>query len=281
MKSRPFKMFAVMAVAALLITSVAEAQQERDHQDQGARRGRRGFGGFGGFRGRRGRGGNFLFLLRVKEVREEIKLTETQDELVKFVEEEVSGDQPRPRFNFRDATDEEREKYFSEQQARAKKKAKAAKEMLATVLSKDQVKRLTEISIQQQGIGALNDSDVVKLLKITPEQKEKIEKTQQANREERRAKRRELFQDGGFGSGNFQEMREKRAALRTEADKKVLAELTPEQQKQFEAMKGEKFEMPRRSFGGRRGFGRGRRQGRPGRGEGDRPSRPRRPESDG
>ena len=278
MKSRPFNIFAAMVVAALLITSVAEAQQERD---QGARRGRRGFGGFGGFRGRRGRGGNLLFLLRVKEVREEIKLTETQDELVKFVEEEVRGHQPQPRFNFREATDEEREKYFSERLARAKKEAKAAKEMLATFLSKDQVKRLTEISIQQQGIGALNDSDVAKLLKITPEQKEKIEKTQQANREEMRAKRRELFQDGGFGSGNFQEMREKRTALRTEADKKVLAELTPEQQKQFEAMKGEKFEMPRRRFGGRGDFGGGRRRGHPGRGEGDRPRRPRRPESDG
>ena len=251
---------AATLAAALLITSVAEAQQ-----GQRAQRGQRRPGGFGGPRG------SLLFLLSVEELRKEINLDDTQAALVKIVEEESRGDQPEQRFNFREASEEERQKYFAERRVRAEKEAKAAKEMLPTVLSKEQMKRLTEISIQQQGASALNDADVAGKLKITAEQKEKIATTLQANSRELQSKMRELFQGGGF-DGNFGDIRTQMTTLRAEADRKVLTILTLDQQKQFETMKGKAFEMPRR------GFGRGRGRGRPG--GGDRPRRPQRPDSE-
>jgi hypothetical protein len=220
-------------------------------------------------------------LLRVEEVREELGLDETQEELVQAVEEEVRGDRPRQRFNFRDASEEERQKFFADLRARAEKDAKAAKEMLAAVLSKDQMLRLSQISIQQQGTGALTHPDVEKQLSITAEQKEKIEKVQQTTSEELRSKMREIFRGRGrdrddFRDENFEELRGKLTALRADAQKQVLALLSPDQQKQFETMQGKKFEMPSRGFGRRGGRGRG--QGRSGRD--DRPRRSRRPESD-
>ncbi len=282
MKNLPFKLLSVTFVVALLVTSVVQAQQRDNRQGQPGQRGQHGFGGFGG---PRVAGGNLLFLLRVEEVRKEIRLDEIQVELVKAVEEEVHSNQPPQRFNFREATEKEREKYFAERRARVEKDAKATKKMLATVLSKDQMKRLTEISIQQQGTGILNDSDVAEQLNITAEQKERIAETQQASSEELRSKMREFFQGGnrggnrrGFEGENFEEIRKKLTELRAKAVKNVLAVLTPEQQKQFDAMKGKKFEMPRRPFGGRGVFGGGRRQGRPD--GGDRSKRPQRPGSD-
>jgi len=278
MKSLPLRVLAATMVAVLFISSVAEAQQrERRRGERGERRG----GRFGRFGGQRGGEFNLLSLLRVEEVRKEIGLDETQEELLEGVEEEVRGDRPRQRFNFRDATEEEQQKFLAERRARAEKEAKAAKEMLATVLTKDQMIRLSQISIQQQGAGALTHPDVEKQLSITGEQKKGIEKAQQASSEELRSKMREIFRGGGENRDGsreerFEELREKLTALRAGAEKQVLALLTPDQQKQFEAMQGKKFEMPTRGFGRRGGRGRG--QGRSG--GGDRPRRSRRPESD-
>ena len=262
MQNRRFVTLTAALIAALFIATVAQAQDKKERQRSGDRSGqRRGSGGRGfggpGFGGRFGGpgGGGLLSLLRVEEVRKEIKLDETQEELVKVVEDEVRGDQPERRFDFREATEKEREKYFAERRARAEKQAKAANGMLATVLSKDQMKRLTQINIQLQGVSALSDADVAKKLKLTDKQRQQISKTQRESSDEVRSKMREIFQGGSRG-GNFEEIRAKMTALRTEADKKVLAVLTTQQQKQFDEMKGKKFDMPRRGFGGR-GGGRG------------------------
>ena len=281
MRSLPLRTLAATMIAALLITSVAEAQQREDRRRQRGERGQRGQRESRRFGGQRGGGSNLPSLLRLDEVRKDIQLDETQAELVEVAEDEARGDRSRQRFNFQDASDEEREKYFAERRARAEKEARAAKEMLATILSKEQMTRLTEISIQQKGTGALTTPDVVSQLKITAEQKEKIEKAQQASADEVRSKMRELFRGGnrgGSGDGNFDEMRKKMTALRADADKKILAVLTAEQQSQFEVMKGKKIDLPQRGFGRRDGFGRGGRQGR--RGGGNRPRRPQRPDSE-
>jgi Spy/CpxP family protein refolding chaperone len=76
------------------------------------------------------------------------------------------------------------------------------------------------------------------------------------------AQMRELFQGGG---GDREAIQAKMQELRRAADAKVLAVLTPEQQKKFEEMKGKPFAMPE-GFG-RGGFGPG---GPGGRGRGNR-----------
>jgi len=322
MQKRRFVTLTATLIAAVLVTTIAQSQDRRRQGDrQGAQRGgdrnrgfsRRGSGGpgFGGG----GSSGGLLSLLRIDGVKKEIKLDGTQEELVKVVEDEVRGEQPQRRFDFGSATDAEREKYFAERRAQAADQAKAAKEMLATVLAEEQMKRLTEISIQVQGIRALSNSEVEKLLKITGVQKETIAKVQRESEQEMQSQMRELFGGGRGGDqgrarggdnqgrrpggadrgrrpggddrgrpggadrgrpggadrgrgpgGPGAEIREKMEALRAAADKKVLAVLSEEQQKQFADMKGKKFDMPRPSFGGRGGggFQRGGSRGGPG-----------------
>jgi hypothetical protein len=86
-----------------------------------------------------------------------------------------------------------------------------------------------------------------------------------------------------------QAVRDKVDALRKESDEKILANLNDEQKKQFEAMKGAKFEFPEGAFGFGGGRGRGGRPGgdgaegggrrRPDGGNNGGGNRPRRPDS--
>jgi hypothetical protein len=184
----------------------------------------------------------------------------------------------------------------------AQEREQKSREELAKVLNEGQMKRLSEISIQVRGTGALSDPEVAAKLSLTDVQKEEISQTQ-----------RELAQQGqgqrGGGQGfdglrdlseeerraRFEEIRKQAEQRRKENDEKVLANLSEEQRKQFEALKGATFTMPEGVFGfggfgggrggeGRRPGGDGARPGgdggRPG-GDGGRPegNRPRRPDS--
>lgn len=250
--------------------------------------GGRGFGGggFGGFGG----GTSRLALLRIEEVQKELGLTEDQIASIRKVSEELrpmgrggrggggeggqrrgggrrgGGNDPDVRVDGPDRffvqaqpgrpqiSDEDRARFREEAAARAKKE----REELAKILKPEQVKRLNEIYIQQAGIAALQDAEVSETLKITDEQKEKMGKV----REENQTAMRELFGGGGAG-GDREAMRTKMADLRKQNEEKTLAVLTEDQKKQFEEMKGKKFDMPENA--GRGGFGRGGNRG------GDRP----------
>jgi Spy/CpxP family protein refolding chaperone len=233
--------------------------------------GQRGFGGgFGG-------GSSRLGLLRIEAVQKELGLTEDQIASIRKLSEELrpmgrgrggEGGQPRRGGGRRggdnnpDArvggvdqffvqaqpgrgqlSDEERAKMREEAAARAKKE----REELAKILKPEQLKRLTEIYIQQAGIAALQDADVAEKLKISDEQKEKMAKV----REEQGAAMRELF----TGGGDREAARSKMADLRKQTDEKTLAVLSEDQKKQFEELKGKKFDMPENA--GRRPGGRG------------------------
>jgi len=240
--------------------------------------GRGGFGGgFGGF------GASRLALLRIEAVQKELDLTEDQIASIRKLSEELrpmgrggeggqrrggrrgGGDNPDARVGNADRffvqaqpgrgqfSDEDRAKMREEAAARAKKE----REELAKILKPEQLKRLTEIYIQQAGLAALQDADVAEKLKISAEQKEKMAKL----REEQGAAMRELFSP----DGDREAARTKMADLRKQTDEKTLAVLTEDQKKQFEEMKGKKFDMPENAGrGGAGGAGRG----------GNRPARP-------
>ena len=61
------------------------------------------------------------------------------------------------------------------------------------------------------------------------------------------------------GRADFAKLRPKVEKMRADAEKQTMAVLTAPQKKQFTAMHGKKFELPRRGFGGG-GGGRGRGQ---------------------
>lgn len=259
---------AIFTIALLLATVAATGLQAQ--QEGGRRRGGGGFpGGIGG--GFNRGGGGPLALLRINEVRQELKVTEDQQELIDILNDEVR--ESRPEFgNFREMSEAERAEWSAKFEKWNTEQTAQARETLKTILDEGQYKRLEQIHLQTQGVNALVDEEVAKTLKLTPEQVTKLKETQEANREASRTAMREAFQGGRDSDRGA--IREKMETLRKEAEDKMLAHLTAEQQAEFTALKGEPFAMPVPDFGGR---GRGGRGGPEGRG-GDRPDRPARPE---
>ncbi|MBC8873962.1 MAG: Spy/CpxP family protein refolding chaperone [Planctomycetes bacterium] len=243
---RSLLLFAATGMVALCVGTVALAQP----------------GGRGMRGGSRG-GTNLLSLAQNEAVQKEIEVVDDQKaEIDKAAEEIRAGREGGQRPDFRNMSEAERDKLFAQMRERREKEAKAGNAKLEEILLPPQIKRLKEIALQQRGTSALTDPEVAKELKITDAQKKKLDEVSTANRESMGTRMRELFQ-----GGNREGVREKMQEMRKEADGKVLGVLTAEQKKQFEGMKGEKFEMPERTRGGgRRGGGRG--QG------GQRPQRP-------
>jgi hypothetical protein len=208
--------------------------------------------------GGRGFGNNvtYMSLLRVDKIQEEIKVTDEQDGKIEAARDELNEAARAARGqgggfqNFQDLSDEEREQFFAQMRERAAARAKAEKEKVAEILDDAQMKRLGEIFIQVAGSDALSDADVAAALKVTDEQKEKIQAAQQ----EARTARREALQDL-----EGEERDAKSEELRKEADKTILALLTADQQTQLNDMKGAALELTDEELSRARrgGFGRG------------------------
>jgi len=238
------------AMAVVCFATLAEAQPGR--RQPGGRPGQGGpmmmRGGFGG--------GGLLGLVRIEPIQKEIELLDDQkaqiDKLAEQMRPQRGEGEQRP--DFRNMSDEERQKFFAEMRKRFEERAKTANEELKKILLPHQVKRVEQIGLQFRGTRALTDPEIAEKLKLTDAQQKKIEETMAANRESMMTKVRELFQ----GGGDREKAREQLRKLREEADAKVLAVLTSEQKEQFEALKGEPFEMPEGGFGFRRGGSRGR-----------------------
>jgi hypothetical protein len=103
-------------------------------------------------------------------------------------------------------------------------------------LKPEQIKRLHEISLQQQGANALTDSAVAKKLGITDEQAAKV-KTILADSQ---SEMRDLFQSAG---DDRQAAMAKVQTLRKETNAKVMALMTADQKKTWKEMTGEPFEV--------------------------------------
>ena len=232
-----------------------------------------------------------LMLAQNEAVQKEIEATTEQvAEINKVVEAQRAERGPRggggERPDFRNMSEEERNKFFQEMRERREKQNKEADEKLKKILIRPQIQRIEEIRVQMLGLAALLDDEISKKLKITANQKKEIEKAMTESRESMGAEIRKLF-EGADREGDREQLREqmrkKMEELRKKSEENVLGVLNSGQKKQFEQMKGEEFEMPRFGFGrgpSRRGPGAAR-EGRPGgpRGEGRRGQRPK-PEGD-
>jgi len=208
--------------------------------------GRGGRGGFGG----RGDGGP-MGLLRIPEVQKELKLEQAQIELLNQLAAE-SGRRDRPNFEgFQNLSPEERQKRIAELRAQREKAAAEQEKKVAEILEPAQMTRLRQLQVQQAGIRVLSRQQVADQLKLTPDQRQKI---QAALDEERAAQRAafQAFQGGGQPTdAQREEARKKLADARTAAEAKLNAVLTPAQKQQFESMKGAPFTFPERQRGPR------------------------------
>src|SRR5262249_13881603 len=105
---------------------------------------------------------------------------------------------------------------------------------IAKILKAEQLKRLKQISYQQQGASAFTDASVAKELQLTDSQKKEIQKIN----EETFAKIREVLQPG---SPPDDETRKKMTELRMAAADKIVKLLTNEQKTKWKELQGEPF----------------------------------------
>jgi len=180
----------------------------------------------------RGGGGGGANMLRTPEVQAELKLTDDQktkvtDLLAKLREQRQGQGQ-----NFQDLSPEERQKMMADRRA-------AEDKQLADVLNADQMKRYHQLVLQQQGMTAVLDKPVADQLKLTDDQKTKI----QAVVDEQRAAMRDMFQNGG-GSQDREAMMKKMQDMRKQSDEKIASLLTDDQKSQWKDMIGAPFTFP-------------------------------------
>jgi len=267
-------MIAVATMAMMVADSNLLAQQQPGQRQGGAQQrqgGQRQGGGQrpGGFGG--GQAVNATALVDIKEVRTEIEMLDSQYEELKAALTKIREDartQQGERPNFRELDEEARNKLIQEFRTRAEKQRKTVDDKVKEILLPHQTDRLDEIALQVEGIRALLRDAIAKELKITAEQKEKMEKVQTDAREKMQGQIRELFQ-----SGDREKIREVFTQMNQQTEKDILAVLTAAQKTQFTKMKGKEFKLPEGALRGGRGGQRGGQGGqRPGGGQ--RPERP-------
>jgi hypothetical protein len=225
---------------------------------RGARRGRR-----GGFRGRRV---DKAGLLRIEKVREDLGVTDKQNEEIREALASLRGDERRAGGGRRRRSEEDeaaRAKRVAEQAARQA----AVDTALSAILSETQMKRLNGILLQQRGLQGLTDPSTVAALKLSEKQVGAIQGVIESSGE----KTREAFQDA---QGDRQGLREAMQKIQGGALADAIAQLTGDQKKLYEALKGEPLEIQFRRGGARRGRAGGEREG------GRRGNRGRRPPAD-
>jgi len=212
----------------------------------------------------------------MEEVQKEISVTDDQKATLEKLAEERRAS--RGNFNpgeFQNLSEDERAKRMEELRKTMEESAKKADEQIKSVLKPEQVARLNQLRLQQDGIGALAREDVQKELGLSEEQVGKIKAATEARN----------AGGGGFGGGRgFQDMseedlrklREEMTARRDKYNADMNAVLTADQKAAFEKMKGAEFKFPERGgFGGPGGGGPGGRgRGGPGGGAGGGRPRP-------
>jgi Spy/CpxP family protein refolding chaperone len=226
-----------LAIVAM-VSQVAMAQAQGQGQGQG----------------RRGRGGMFGpptagRLLGAKEVQDALKLTDDQKTKIDKINEDSRA---KMREAFQGGSPD-RDKMMEV--------AKETSEKINEVLDAGQQKRLVGIMIQVNGAAAVADPSVAKELNITEDQKKKLQEV----REGVRSELEKLRDDSGSREDRMKKVQE----IQDDVNKKIVAELTSEQQAQLESLKGEKVDIDMSQLRGPGGPGGGRqgdRGGRRGRG---------------
>ncbi|HVU87449.1 MAG TPA: hypothetical protein VHD36_09005 [Pirellulales bacterium] len=212
--SRWLKVLVLAVLVAVGSLNAASAQQ-------------RGRGGFGGAMA----GGDGLRILAIPPVQDELKLNAAQKTAVREATEEMQATFS----GLRDLSQEERREKMQELQ----QKTKDLRTKVEATLEPAQKERFKQLVLQRRGaFGALQDPEVATALKLTDDQKKKVETLAEESRPGRGQG------GGGGGGGDRAAMRERFAAMQKERNDKALAILTAEQKAEFEKLQGAKFNFP-------------------------------------
>jgi len=224
--------FLVRFMAAIALSVLASDAAQAQRQPGGF-----GGGGGGGVGGGVGSLSLRSLLAQSKPLQEELKLSEEQIE--SFTEFNKKQSDTMRAFGFGVGGSDE------DQLLRLKAQVKMTEErieMVKKTLNKEQYKRLTQIEMQQMGMSAFTNERIAKQLKITDEQKEKIQTVTEDLQKETRELTRGAFGGGGFDQEKIQEMQKKMKNLREEAQEKVEKALSDDQRNMWKEMIGESFD---------------------------------------
>jgi len=203
--------------------------------------------GFGG-----GFGGGPAGLVNSKTALADIKATEEQIEKLKEWSKEYQAKQMEFFKGFKDMSKEER----TEKQAAMTADAWKG---IGKVLKEDQVKRLKQIDLQVAGTGAFMRPAVAEELKITDDQKGKIQESMGSMFKDRQALNEE-FGVKGFGGAKLEgdkqkEYDKKLAKLNKEMMAAVQDAMTDDQKKKWKEMTGDPIDVAKVQTESRPNFG--------------------------
>lgn len=194
---------------------------------------------------RRGRfgAGSPAYLLSAPEVQQDLKLTDQQKQDV----QKLSEDQREAQRSLRDIQDRE------ERVNKGRELNEQAEAAVKKILNEDQQKRFAQIELQQASRfnlpGTLLREAVASKLKLTGEQKTKLEGVQTEANNARRELRQSLQ---GASQDERREAFGKMREISEQANEKALAALTSEQKESWKGLLGKPLEI---QFRGRRGGG--------------------------
>jgi Spy/CpxP family protein refolding chaperone len=245
---RSFAKWMLVVGLAVLMAGPTMAQEQKGRRGQGK-------GGAGAGQGRGGMFGGRGMLLANPAVQTEIKATDEQKEKITELTRK-QGEAMRDAFS---GGEFDREKMAELTKKNTEEQEKFAKE----TLKPDQLKRYHQIKWQQAGVLAFKEPEVQTSLKLTGDQKEKLN----AIAEDYTKDRNEIMPmgrrgggggggkaGGGRGFGPDPETQQKLTKLSKDTMVKAEKVLTDSQQKEWKELLGKPFEMPAfGGFGGRRG----------------------------
>ncbi len=199
----------------------------------------------------RGRmGPSFSRLISMPEVQTELKLQSDLLEKVKAFAEESQAKMREERQMIADQGLEPAEMRAEMTALNDQFQAKDA-EALGKILSAEQMTRLKQLMVQQQGFNAITRKEVADAIGLKEEDREKLKATVDIINQETMAKMQEI------GQGGDREQAQKiMDESRKQVEATVMSALSDEQKKKFEELKGAafKFPEPQARGGGRRDF---------------------------
>jgi Spy/CpxP family protein refolding chaperone len=181
------------------------------------------------------------FLVQNKSVQDELKIDTDQKDKIREATQKVFEDFRDEFAKIPTAKPEERDEIL-------KKLNEATEKAVKGALKEEQIKRLTQIQVQQKGVDLFSEEKVAKDLKLSDEQKEKIKDIQKDLKKETDP----LQPQRGGGKpdlAKIQENRKKIQSLEKEAMANATKTLNADQKKQLKEMQGEPFEL-KLDFGG-------------------------------
>lgn len=227
--------FAVLLVA-VGVTAILAGEANAQRQPGGG--GGRGMGGLGG--------NSALMLISNKSVQEELKLTDDQKKTIDEKRTEFMSTLGEKMRDLQDKSAEDR-------MAELKKLSEPIVKLIDETLKPEQTKRFKQIQRQVGGAAAIIEEDNAKELKLTDDEKTKIKAlVDDMRKDERDLRPQGGRQQGGGNQADRAEQAKKIEALHKETNDKALEILTPDQQKVWKELSGEKFDYKPDAFGGNR-----------------------------